>query len=41
VHVMLRGLRRAENDPPNKVKIELAVLDTGKVGGHYHCYDER
>jgi hypothetical protein len=33
VHVMLRELRRVEGDPPNKVNIELAVLDTGKVGG--------
>jgi hypothetical protein len=33
VHVMLRELRWTEGDPPNKVKIELAVLDTGKVGG--------
>ena len=38
VHVMLRELRRAEDDSPNKVKIELAVLDTGKVGEHYCCY---
>lgn len=30
VHVMLRELRRTEDEPPNKVKIELAVLDTGK-----------
>lgn len=37
VHVMLRELRRTEDEPPNKVKIELAVLDTGKVGGP-HCY---
>ena len=31
MHVMLRELRRTEDDPPNKVKIELVVLDTGKV----------
>lgn len=31
VHVVLRQLPPAEGDPPNKIKIELAVQDTGKV----------
>ncbi|KAJ4480084.1 atypical/HisK protein kinase [Lentinula aciculospora] len=30
VHVILRELPPAEGDPPNKVKVELAVHDTGK-----------
>ncbi|KAF8072040.1 atypical/HisK protein kinase [Lyophyllum atratum] len=30
VHVVLRQLPPAAEDPPNKVKIELAVVDTGK-----------
>ncbi|KAK7454471.1 hypothetical protein VKT23_011227 [Stygiomarasmius scandens] len=30
VHVILRQLSSSEGDPPNKAKIELAVLDTGK-----------
>ncbi|THV02842.1 hypothetical protein K435DRAFT_836182 [Dendrothele bispora CBS 962.96] len=30
IHVMLRQLPPSEGDPPSKVKIELAVLDTGK-----------
>lgn len=36
VHVVLRELPRAGDDPPNKVKIELAVLDTGKVREHFY-----
>ncbi|KAH9481647.1 Sensor histidine kinase GacS [Psilocybe cubensis] len=32
VHVLLRQLPPAENDPPNKVRVELAVFDTGKTG---------
>lgn len=31
VHVMLRQLPLGDNDPPNKVKIELSVNDSGKV----------
>lgn len=31
VHVVLRQLPHSDEDPPNKVKVELAVLDTGKV----------
>lgn len=31
VHVILRELPPAEDDPPNKIKVELAVHDTGKV----------
>ncbi|KDR78910.1 hypothetical protein GALMADRAFT_224162 [Galerina marginata CBS 339.88] len=30
VHVLLRQLPASEDDPPNKVKVELAVFDTGK-----------
>ncbi|KAJ3853960.1 atypical/HisK protein kinase [Lentinula lateritia] len=30
VHVILRELPPAEDDPPNKIKVELAVHDTGK-----------
>ncbi|KAJ3714916.1 atypical/HisK protein kinase [Lentinula guzmanii] len=30
VHVMLRQLLPAEGDPPNKVRVELSVHDTGK-----------
>ncbi|RDB26087.1 Hybrid signal transduction histidine kinase B [Hypsizygus marmoreus] len=30
VHVVLRELPHSDGDPPNKIKIELAVLDTGK-----------
>ncbi|KAF8896214.1 hypothetical protein BD779DRAFT_1668047 [Infundibulicybe gibba] len=30
VHVLLRQLPRHKEDPPNRIKIELAVLDTGK-----------
>ncbi|KAF8968010.1 hypothetical protein BDZ97DRAFT_1800465 [Flammula alnicola] len=30
VHVLLRQLPAAEDDPPNKVRVELAVFDTGK-----------
>ncbi|GLB40521.1 putative protein with domain present in phytochromes and cGMP-specific phosphodiesterases [Lyophyllum shimeji] len=30
VHVRLRQVPPAEDDPPDKVKVELAVLDTGK-----------
>lgn len=31
MHVILRQLPHSDEDPPNKVKVELAVLDTGKV----------
>ena len=31
VHVMLRQIPLGDNDPPNKVKIELSVNDSGKV----------
>jgi hypothetical protein len=31
VHVLLRQLPRGEDDPPDKVRVELAVFDTGKV----------
>jgi hypothetical protein len=31
VHVLLRQLPRGEDDPMDKVKVELAVFDTGKV----------
>ncbi len=31
VHVMLRQLPNASDTPPGKVKIELSVIDTGKV----------
>ncbi|KAF5359416.1 hypothetical protein D9756_003309 [Leucocoprinus leucothites] len=30
IHVMLHQLPRSEDDPPNKVKVELVVLDSGK-----------
>ncbi|PPR02605.1 hypothetical protein CVT24_002176 [Panaeolus cyanescens] len=30
IHVLLRQLPRADDDPPNKVRVELAVYDTGK-----------
>ena len=35
VHVMLRQLPNTGDTPPGKVKIELSVLDTGKV----ECYN--
>ena len=31
IHVMLHQLPMSEDDPPNKVKVELVVLDSGKV----------
>jgi hypothetical protein len=31
VHVMLRQIPLGDDDPPNKVKIELSVNDSGKV----------
>ncbi|KAG6898190.1 hypothetical protein C0992_003302 [Termitomyces sp. T32_za158] len=30
IHIVLRELPLAENDPPDKIKVELCVLDTGK-----------
>jgi hypothetical protein len=31
VHVTLRQLPHTDNTPPNKVRVELSVVDTGKV----------
>lgn len=31
IHVLLRELPSSEGDPPDKIKIELAISDTGKV----------
>ena len=31
MHVIIRQLPRTPDIPPNKVKLELVVLDTGKV----------
>lgn len=36
MHVIIRQLPRTPDVPPNKVKLELAVVDTGKVGVNYH-----
>jgi hypothetical protein len=36
VHVIIRQLSRTLDVPPNKVKLELAVVDTGKVGVNYY-----
>ncbi|KAK0193685.1 hypothetical protein F5146DRAFT_925569 [Armillaria mellea] len=38
VHVGLRQLPRTEDLPPNKVKVELSVLDTGKASGISHSF---
>ena len=34
VHVMLRQLPPTSDTPPGKVRIELSVIDTGKVRNH-------
>jgi len=31
VHVLLRQLPPSEDDPPNKIRVELSIYDTGKV----------
>ncbi|XP_006459296.1 Tco6 SGD histidine kinase sensor protein [Agaricus bisporus var. bisporus H97] len=36
IHVMLHQLPRSEDDPPNKVRVELVVLDSGKgISQHF------
>lgn len=35
---MLHQLPRSEEDPPNKVKVELVVLDSGKVRGRLYIF---
>lgn len=37
IHVMLRERPLCEGDPQNKIKIELAVIDTGKVRRRATC----
>ena len=34
---MLHQLPMSEDDPPNKVKVELVVLDSGKAGREFCC----
>jgi hypothetical protein len=36
VHVIIRQLPSTPDVPPNKVKLELAVVDTGKVRAYRH-----
>ena len=31
MHVLLRQLPHGDDDPPDKIGVELAVFDTGKV----------
>ena len=38
VHVVLRPLPPTEDDMPNQVRVELAVLDSGKVSWVYRCF---
>ena len=35
MHVIIRQLSRTPDVPPKKVKLELVVVDTGKVGLNY------
>jgi hypothetical protein len=36
VHVIIRQLPSTPDVPPNKVKLELVVVDTGKVCTYFH-----
>jgi hypothetical protein len=39
IHVIIRQLPRTPDIPPNKVKLELVVVDTGKV--RMCCHPDR